>query len=150
MADLSDVLAQAQERARSFNLPYAGALPPADAWQVLQEAEQACLVDVRTSAECDWVGRVPGAIEIEWNQYPAGIRNPDFLSELSRQVDRDAIILFLCRSGARSDGAARLASEAGFTRCYNILEGFEGDKDEHSHRGRINGWKFAGLPWEQL
>lgn len=149
MSPLNDLLDLARERAALNDLPYAGAVTPREAWQILQQARDAVLVDVRTQAEWDWVGRVPGALEIEWNQYPGSIRNPNFLAILGRQVPRDALILFLCRSGVRSDGAARLATEAGYARCYNILEGFEGDKDTHGHRGKVGGWKVAGLPWVQ-
>ena len=144
-----DILTLARNRAQQLQLPYAGAVSPGEAWQLLQETPGARLVDVRTRAEWDWVGRVPGALEIEWNQYPGGTRNPHFLAQLQQAVSPEAPVLFLCRSGARSDGAARLATEAGFQHCFNILEGFEGDKDVTGHRGTVNGWKVAGLPWSQ-
>ena len=149
MGKLSETLALAQERARSLNLAYAGALTPREAWEVLQLAPGAKLVDVRTRAEWDWVGRVPGAVEIEWNQYPGGVRNPNFVTELKRQVDPESLVIFLCRSGVRSIGAATAATEAGYANCYNVLEGFEGDKDANGHRGNIGGWRKAGLPWIQ-
>jgi 3-mercaptopyruvate sulfurtransferase SseA len=78
MGKLTEILSLApQERARSLDLaPTPGALTPREAWDVLQLAPGAKLVDVRTRAEWDWVGRVPGAVEIEWNQYPGGVRNP--------------------------------------------------------------------------
>ena len=149
MGKLTDILTLAQRRGQALGLPYAGAVTPAEAFDLLRLAPGARLVDVRTRAEWDWVGRVPGAVEIEWNHYPGGVRNPGFLGELKRQVDAEALILFLCRSGIRSDGAARLAAEAGFGNCYNILEGFEGDKDASGHRGNVGGWRHAGLPWIQ-
>ena len=77
------------------------------------------------------------------------MRNPNFLAELKRQVDPEALVMFLCRSGARSVGAATVATEAGYGDCYNILEGFEGDKDANGHRNTIGGWRKAGLPWIQ-
>jgi len=149
MGKLNETLALAQQRAQSLGLPYAGALTPQEAHLLLQLAPGARLVDVRTRAEWDWVGRVPNAVEIEWNQYPGGVRNPHFLAELQRQVDPQSLVFFLCRSGARSDGAARAASEAGYSACYNILEGFEGDKDANGQRNTVNGWRKAGLPWHQ-
>ena len=76
-------------------------------------------------------------------------RNQQFISELQRQVAPDATILFLCRSGVRSRSAASAALDAGFTKAYNILEGFEGDKDADNHRGNLGGWRFHGLPWYQ-
>jgi rhodanese-related sulfurtransferase len=110
MGKLSETLALAQERARSLGLPYAGALTPREAWDVLQLAPGSKLVDVRTRAEWDWVGRVPGAIEIEWMLYPGNEPNAHFLAHFKRQVDPEALVMFLCRSGARSNAAATLAA----------------------------------------
>ncbi|MBS1191082.1 MAG: Rhodanese-like protein [Rhodocyclaceae bacterium] len=149
MGKLSDILSLAQERAKALNLPYEGALTPGEAYEVLQSAPGAKLVDVRTRAEQDWVGRIPGAVEVEWNRYPGNVRNEDFLAQLQQQVDPEALTLFICRSGGRSDLAARAASEAGYRDCYNVLEGFEGDKDANGQRNRIGGWRHAGLPWSQ-
>lgn len=112
-------------------------------------APGAKLVDVRTRAELDWVGRIPGAAEIEWNSYPGGVPNPHFLAQLKHQVDPESVVMFICRSGARSHAAAIAATEAGYSGCYNVLEGFEGDKDANGQRGRIGGWRHAGLPWQQ-
>jgi len=149
METIEAILEQAQQRAKDMGLPYKGALLPMEAYRVLQESAQAQLVDVRTRAELDWVGRIPGAKTIELSSYPGMRANPDFLMQLTEQVDRNLPVLFVCRSGARSNQAAQIASEAGFIACYNILEGFEGDKDEQGHRGQSSGWKAAGLPWEQ-
>ncbi len=149
MGKLSDTLNLARERAEALNRPYQGELTPQEAYTLLQLAPGAKLVDVRTRAEWDWVGRVPGAVEIEWNQYPGGVRNPHFLTELKRQVDHESLVIFLCRSGVRSIGSATAATEAGYANCYNVLEGFEGDKDANGHRGNIGGWRKAGLPWIQ-
>lgn len=149
MATLSEILRLAHERAEQLALPYAGALTPAEAAQVWQMAPGARMVDVRTRAELDWVGRVPQAVEIEWNTYPGNQPNPNFLVQLKHQVDPEALVMFICRSGARSHAAAIAASGAAFSECYNVLEGFEGDKDAHSQRGKIGGWRHAGLPWLQ-
>lgn len=149
MGKLSELLSLAQERAKAMNLPYSGALTPNEAHQVLQLAPGAKLVDVRTRAELDWVGHIPGAVDIEWNRYPGGVRNENFVAELTHQVDKEALVMFICRSGARSNGAATAACQAGFTACYNVLEGFEGDLDANHHRNAVSGWRHAGLPWEQ-
>lgn len=149
MGNLTDILTLARTRGQALGRPYKGELTPQEAFDVLRLAPGAQIVDVRTRAEWDWVGRVPKAIEIEWNQYPGGVRNPNFLAELKRQVDPEAPVLFLCRSGARSIAAATAATEAGYSDCYNILEGFEGDKDANGHRNNIGGWRWAGLPWHQ-
>ncbi len=148
MGKLADLLNLAQTRARELGLPYAGALTPKEANEIWQLAPGAKLVDVRTRAEWDWVGRIPGAEEIEWMSYPANQPNSNFLAQLKQQVDPEALVLFICRSGVRSHNAACLASQAGYAECYNILEGFEGDKDANGQRGNVGGWRNAGLPWQ--
>lgn len=149
MGRLTEILQLAQSRARELKLPYEGALTPAEAWHVLQNAPGARLVDVRTHAELEWVGRIPGAVEIEWLDYPAKNRNPRFVAELKHAVTSESLLLFICRSGARSGDAAALATEAGFPDCYNVLEGFEGNKDANGHRNTVGGWRVTGLPWTQ-
>ncbi len=147
MGKLTDLLKLAQDRASELALPYAGALTPQEAHEVWQMAPGARLIDVRTRAEWDWVGRIPGAIEIEWLSYPDNRPNTHFLAQLKQQVDREALLMFICRSGMRSHNAAALASEAAHLECYNVLEGFEGDKDANGQRGKVGGWRRAGLPW---
>lgn len=149
MGKLSDILAIARERADQLGLPYAGAVTPREAWELLQHAPGAKLIDVRSRAEWDWVGRVPGAVEIEWAAYPGMVRNANFLTQLKHQVDGESLMLFLCRSGQRSHQAAAEAYAAGFHNAYNVLEGFEGDKDANGHRNTVGGWRAAGLPWTQ-
>ena len=149
MGRITEILNLAHARAQALGLNYKGALTPGEAHELWRLAPGARLVDVRTRAEWDWVGRIPGAVEIEWSQYPGGTRNPNFLAELQQQVEREALVLFICRSGIRSDGAATLATEAGYNDCFNVLEGFEGDKDALEHRNSIGGWRHAGLPWMQ-
>ena len=149
MEDTSEILNEAQRRAGEMRLPYAGALLPAEAHQLMQKAAGAKLIDVRTRAEWDFVGRVPGSVLIEWQTYPGSQPNLAFLDELRAQTDKDAIVMFLCRSGARSHAAASAASQIGYANSYNILQGFEGDKDAQGHRASTGGWQFAGLPWVQ-
>ena len=149
MASISEILNNAAERGKKLNLPYGGALLPQEAFELMQKAPGARLVDVRTQAEWDYVGRIPGSIQIEWQTYPGSKPNPNFLTELQAQADKDAIVMFLCRSGARSHSASALASRAGYANSYNVLEGFEGDKDSNGHRNAVGGWRVAGLPWVQ-
>jgi rhodanese-related sulfurtransferase len=149
MTCLSDLLKLAQQRARDLNLPFEGACTPREAQEIWRMAPGAKLIDVRTRAELDWVGRIPGAIEIEWQAYPGNKLNEHFISQLRQSVDRESLLLFICRSGQRSSSAAKAATEAGFADCYNVLEGFEGDKDAAGQRNRVGGWRFHGLPWAQ-
>jgi rhodanese-related sulfurtransferase len=143
-----DILRRARQRAAEKNLPYAGALTPAEAYALAQHG--AHLVDIRTRAEWEWVGRPPGAVFIEWNTWPGGARNPTFADELAAAIPpSDAPVMFLCRSGGRSHSAAAVAAQLGYANAFNVLEGFEGDKDAHGHRGTVGGWRKAGLPWTQ-
>lgn len=147
---VASILAAAQRRAIDRDLPYSGAVTPTEAATLLAALPGAKLIDVRTRAEWDYVGRVPGSTLVEWNTYPEGTRNPDFLEQLQgAAADLDAPLLFLCRSGQRSDQAARAARDAGYSRAFNVLEGFEGDRDASGQRGSINGWRNARLPWLQ-
>lgn len=145
----SHLLALARQRAEALGLPYAGALTPVEAAEILSLTSGARLVDVRTRAELDWVGRIPQAIEIEWSHYPSMALNPNFIAQLKQQVDRESLLFLICRNGERSDQAARAVAAAGFSSCYNVLEGFEGDRDAHGQRNHIGGWRHAGLPWTQ-
>ncbi len=126
---------------------YAGNVTPPLAWRWMLEGK-AILVDVRTDAEREWVGRVPGAISVAWKQWPGMAMNPDFDAQLKAAVQGYAKVVLLCRSGVRSVAAARRASELGIE-AYNILEGFEGDVDANGQRNRLGGWRFRGLPWNQ-
>lgn len=125
---------------------YAGDISPEQAWAWVQ-AGDAVLVDIRSDAEREWVGFVPGAIALAWKQWPGMGLNPQFDAGIV-SVAGGKKVLLLCRSGVRSIAAARHASQLG-VQAYNILEGFEGDPDEHGHRGRVGGWRLRGLPWRQ-
>ena len=145
MSEAEKIKAAAAARGRQKGLNYAGAVTPAEAHVLM--AAGAKLVDVRTDAEVHYVGAVPGSDHIEWTSFPDGQKNPDFLRHLENTAKKDEAVMFLCRSGVRSHNAAMAAAQAGWKQAYNILEGFEGDKDENNHRKNINGWCKAGLPW---
>ena len=147
--NVENILAAAAARGAQLGLAYRGAVSPAEAWALRQQLPGSVIVDVRSAAEWQFVGVVPDAVRIELRTYPGMVPNPGFVTQLQQQVDKSATVLFICRSGARSDEAARLAAEAGYSQVYNVLEGFEGDRDAAQHRGSVNGWKAAGLPWMQ-
>jgi rhodanese-related sulfurtransferase len=142
-----DIKHNAKERAKKMGLSYAGALLPAEAHKLMQAGGK--LVDVRTKPELLFVGSIPGAVTIEWQTYPGNRPNPEFIGELAALTKRDEPVMFICRSGARSHGAAEAAMRAGWRETYNVLEGFEGDKDAEQHRSSVGGWRKAGLPWIQ-
>lgn len=143
-----DALSRIREEASVTGLQYAGSVPPELAWQLFQDGE-AVLVDVRTPEELSYVGRVPGATHLAWATGTAQVRNPRFVRELESKVPKDAVVLFLCRSGKRSAAAAEAATKVGYASAFNVLEGFEGDLDERQQRGELGGWRRRGLPWVQ-
>jgi rhodanese-related sulfurtransferase len=140
----------AAQRAKQNGLPYFGALMPTEAYEVISGLAGTQLIDVRTRAEWDYVGRVPRSTLIEWQHYPGMKLNPNFLPELEALIpDRATPVIFMCRSGARSHSAAAAAAAAGYTRAFNLLDGFEGNKDSAGQRSKLGGWRAAGLPWVQ-
>ena len=137
-------------------MSYAGDLKPSEAWKLLSEDERAQLVDVRTRPEWMFVG-LPDltglgkrALLQSWQVFPSMDVDAEFTAAIAAQIaDRDTPLLFICRSGGRSRAAAAAMSAAGYQRCYNVAEGFEGNPDAERHRGKTGGWKAAGLPWAQ-
>jgi rhodanese-related sulfurtransferase len=139
---------------------YAGDVDPAAAWESLASDPKSVLVDVRTRAEWSFVGLPTLAalgkqpITLEWSVFPTMSANPDFVEVLDGALSKagfgpETQIFFLCRSGQRSRHAAEAMTAAGWKRCFNVAEGFEGGLDGEGHRGRVNGWKARGLPWSQ-
>lgn len=151
MPTCEELLTIAKQRGVANSWPYRGAVTPTEACQLAMEDPRVMLVDVRTNAERDWIGRVmiPDSkhAAVQWTLYPGAHPNTQFVEQLRNAADSNAILLFLCRSGVRSRHAAKLATESGFAHCFDILEGFEGDRDAAGHRKSIGGWCYAGLPW---
>lgn len=126
---------------------YAGDVSPQLAWRWV-EAGEAVMVDVRTDAEREWVGFVPGAVPVAWKQWPGMAMNAQFDDAVRAAAEGGRKLVLLCRSGVRSVAAAKRATELGIE-AYNILEGFEGDPDAQGQRGKKGGWRLHGLPWRQ-
>jgi len=124
-------------------MTYAGDLTLEETWAMLQDNDNAVLIDVRTEAEWDHVG-IPSLDDVsktaqfvEWNR-EGGVWNENFVAQAQAALagaDKDAPIVLLCRSGARSAAAAQALTEVGYSRAYNILGGFEGPG------GAGGGWK---------
>ena len=135
---------------------YAGDVDPTRAWGVLKEEASAMLVDVRTIAEWSYVG-LPDLSElgkqplfVEWQVFPELAMNQQFTEIVTSAVpNTETPLVFLCRSGSRSGSAATAMAALGYSRCYNLADGFEGNPDSERHRGTLTGWKAAGLPWMQ-
>jgi rhodanese-related sulfurtransferase len=135
---------------------YAGDVTPNEAWEILESESAATLIDVRTDAEWGYVGgpdlspldKKP--LLIGWQLFPSMGVNPNFADDVERLgVSKEAPILLLCRSGARSKAAAQALTALGYRSCFNIADGFEGPHDSARHRGTVAGWKASGLPWRQ-
>src|ERR1700761_6145801 len=112
---------------------YAGDVEAAEAWEMLQGDPRAQLVDVRTSAEWNFVGLPDLAALgrrvhcVEWQGFPSSAPNPDFVGQASAALsaagaDKDTPVLFLCRSGGRSRAAAMAMTRAGFQKAFNICD----------------------------
>jgi rhodanese-related sulfurtransferase len=134
---------------------YAGDITPAEAWKLLNDDPDAVLVDCRSDAEWRFVGVADlsslerDVVYVEWNRTD-GKHNENFVDDLVAAGVRpgDSPVVFICRSGNRSIGAAEAATDAGIAPSYNVLDGFEGGLDDQKHRGGT-GWKAVGLPWKQ-
>ena len=137
-------------------MEYAGDVDVTETWRRLSEDTDAVLIDVRTTAEWNFVG-LPDlsgldrrVLRNEWKVLPSMELNPDFQAAVEQSgVAKEAAIFLICRSGQRSRDAAILLTASGYQNCYNVAGGFERDKDTVGHRGTVGGWKFAGLPWVQ-
>ncbi len=131
---------------------YKGDLTPLETMERLNSLDKAVLLDVRTMPEWNYVGvpAVQRLLTVEWQTFPTGEINHNFVAQVEQAgVPKDAEVYALCRSGVRSIAAAKALTAAGFTDVYNVLEGFEGDKDASGQRGKVGGWKFHQLPWQQ-
>ena len=132
-------------------------IEPQEAYQLIQNQSNTMLIDVRSSMEFLFVGHPVGAVSIPWIDEPDWEINPDFVREIRQLIlggqcggkQQQPAVLLICRSGKRSNEAGKLLIENGILNVYNIIGGFEGERDSHNHRSSINGWRFYGLPWEQ-
>ncbi len=128
---------------------------PLEAQALLTEQPSARLIDVRSKMEFDYVGHTIVAIHVPWKEFPSWDENPNFCDNVQKALEASGIdgldtpVLMLCRSGVRSKNAGNTLIKEGFGQVYNVLEGFEGDKDDSNHRGTLGGWRFRGLAWEQ-
>ena len=128
-------------------------LTPTETQAYLDAHPEALFLDVRMELEYLYVGHPPGAVHIAWYEYPEMQPDvPRFIEQVRREAGGDVSkpLVLLCRSGTRTIAAAEALEAAGFTEVINVLHGFEGDPDENFHRGRLNGWRHDGLPWEQM
>ena len=131
-----------------------------DTWARLKSDTRSVLIDVRTIAEWAYVG-LPDLsavgkrpVLVEWQGFPDDRLNTAFVERVIEAIaplgtGRESELFFICRSGQRSLKAAQAMAAAGYTRCRNVTDGFEGPLDPSRHRGQLGGWKAKGLPWTQ-
>ncbi len=128
-------------------------LLPKDAHAYLLERPQALFLDIRMELEYLYVGHPPGVVHLAWYEYPEmQADSARFVAQVRREVgDRlDTPVVLICRSGQRTLTAGEALEAAGFSEVVNVLHGFEGELDANFQRGRLSGWRFDGLPWEQM
>jgi rhodanese-related sulfurtransferase len=127
-------------------------LMPTEAWEWLQRHPEALFIDVRMEIEYLYVGHPPGVVHIPWYEYPELMPDPaGFVAAVEREAGgRDRPVVLICRSGRRTVDAGVVLEAAGFREVVNVLHGFEGELDADMRRSRLNGWRFDGLPWEQM
>lgn len=124
-------------------------LMPKEAYEFLSANPDAVLVDCRSEMEYLFVGHPVGSIWIPWNDGPNWDVNPEFVGHVRKAASVNRPVVLICRSGNRSVDAGHALEQAGFTKIYNVLHGFEGELDDNHRRGALNGWRYDGLPWEQ-
>ncbi len=144
----TQILYRAFSRSGGKPRTYAGYVTPQEA-QRLAELGAAKIVDLRTAFEREYVGHVPDTLHVEWLPLGSTEPNPDFIDTLRTVAEPKETLVFLCRSGKRSDAAATAAAAAGFGCVLNVIGGFEGELDEQGQRGKLGGWRKAGMPWKQ-
>ena len=137
-------------------------LSPADAAAALKANPGILFLDVRDPIEVNFVGHpepidaiVPLKLtKLEFDKDKGaykGVPNADFVKNVDTLMTRQGLgkshpVFVICRSGSRSAEAANKLAAAGYTNVWNLVEGFEGDKDKSGARA-VNGWRNAGLPW---
>ena len=108
---------------------------------------EAVYLDVRTEEEFS-AGHPAGAINVPIafpNPSAGMVFNPDFLELTQFLLSRDKRIFCGCQSGGRSQAAAEILAEAGYTDVANVSGGFGGARDA-SGQILVPGWIDAGLP----
>ncbi len=123
--------------------------------QYLKNPDAIHILDVRTPCEYAFVGHAPMAVNIPLKFFKPGLTednklimpdNENFIAQVEAKFKKTDTIFASCRSGGRSAACINKLALAGFTNVYNIIDGFEGDKDDKGYR-TVNGWKNSGAPW---
>lgn len=126
-------------------------LTPLEAQARLQASTHTVYLDVRSTPEF-LAGHPPGAYHIPLLEVdPATgtmLPNPHFIAQVAAAFAPDTPIIAGCRSGGRSQQAAVLLENAGFTNLTNMQGGYGGQPDPNGGFV-VEGWVACGLPVEQ-
>lgn len=135
-------------------------LLPRQAHDFIAQEPHVVFVDCRSDAEFFLIGHALVVTtdgkeirpeHILWSDELRMENNPNFVAEvLAVTKTKDRPVVLICRSGRRTLLAGDALEAAGFTDVINVLHGFEGDRNDQEHRSKVNGWRFDGLPWEQM
>ena len=134
-----------------------------EAFLMLKKDSDSNLVDVRTEKEIfsvgfpdlDSIGKTVSFIE--WNQSFFSNSGKSFLDKFREKfgIDTKGNVLFICKSGIRSNFAALTVEESlknvnDNIRFFNVIDGFEGNSYTSGLDGVKNGWKCLGMPWKTI
>lgn len=129
--------------------------------------DKTLFLDIRTPSELNYLGaasvmdaHVPFVLmDISgWNDKKHRYKradNKNFVADVEARLKKkgltkDDTVILMCRSGKRSASAVNKLAEAGYTKVYSVVDGYEGDKSKDpATKGMrvVNGWKNSGLPW---
>ena len=123
-------------------------IDPEEARGRLDSEQGYICLDVRTEEEFA-AGHIPAAVNIpvvEKNPMELGlVPNPDFLSQVEQQFDKDMKIITLCLRGTRSMHAAMMMMALGYTEVVDMQGGYDAEMDA---RGNVvvEGWARRNFP----
>lgn len=129
--------------------------------------DKTLFLDIRTPSELNYLGaasvmdaHVPFVLmDISgWNDKKHRYKradNKNFVADVEARLKKkgltkDDTVILMCRSGKRSASAVNKLAEAGYTKVYSVVDGYEGDKSKDpATKGMrvVNGWKNSRLPW---
>jgi rhodanese-related sulfurtransferase len=118
-------------------------LTPPEAHTAMQAAPDAVFLDVRSQGEFV-AGHPAGALNVPivFFDMDSGTREPnlDFVGIVEALVpDKNGPIFLSCLAGGRSQSAAEILAQVGYTNLTNVQGGWGGS-------GGTPGWQAAGLP----
>ncbi len=121
-------------------------LTPEEVKELLESEEEYVYIDVRSRQEFV-EGHVPGAKNVPiMEPGPLGMApNPDFLTVMEANFEKDIKIITGCLRGGRSMKAAQVLIASGYTAVKDMRGGFDGEMGAGGVVG-FDGWARRGLP----